>query len=100
MGTMTYQLIGLGPERYRELLKATALSLRPMTEEERRSVTAKRLRLVEARAGETLAELGQRAGNSWSPAYTALVNNLPADRPLEAGQWVKISHEEPYRTER
>lgn len=99
MGRMTYQLIGIGPEKYRSLLKETAMSLRPMTEEERRSVTAKRLRVVEARAGETLEELGRRAGNGWTPAFTAIANNLPADRPLEAGQLVKISHEEPYRSE-
>jgi predicted Zn-dependent protease len=99
MGTMTYQLIGIGPESYRGLLRETAMSLRPMTGEERRSVTAKRLRVVEARAGETLAEMSQRAGNDWTPAFTAIANNLSGGRPLEAGQLVKISHEEPYRSE-
>jgi predicted Zn-dependent protease len=98
MGAMTYQLIGLGPERYHELLKATAMSLRPLTEEERQGVTVNRLRIVEARAGETLEEFGQRTGNSWTPAYTAVANEIPADTLLEAGQLVKISREEPYRS--
>jgi predicted Zn-dependent protease len=99
MGSMTYQLVGVGPERYRELLRETAMSLRPMTADERRSVTVKRLRLVEARAGETLAELGERASNTWTPAYTAIANGLPETTALEAGQLIKISREEPYRSE-
>lgn len=97
MGAMTYQLIGLGPERYHELLKETAMSLRPLTAEERQSITVKRLRIAEARAGETIEEFGRRAGNSWTPAYTAVVNEIPVDKPLEAGQLIKISHVEPYR---
>jgi predicted Zn-dependent protease len=97
MGAMTYQLIGLGPERYHEQLKETAMSLRPLTAEERQSVTVKRLRITEARAGETVEEFGRRTGNSWTPAYTAVANEIPPDKPLEAGQLVKISHEEPYR---
>ena len=97
MGTMTYQLIGLGPERYHEQLRETAMSLRPMTAEERQSVTVKRLRIAEARAGETLEEFGRRTGNGWTPAYTAVANEIPGDTPLEAGQLIKISHEEPYR---
>jgi predicted Zn-dependent protease len=96
MGSMTYQLIGLGPERYHEVLKETAMSLRPLTAEERQAVTVKRLRITEAHAGETLEEFCLRAGNSWTPAYTAVANEIPADKPLEAGQLIKISHEEPY----
>jgi predicted Zn-dependent protease len=98
MDTMTYQLIGLGPEKYHELLRATAMSLRPMTKEEHGSLTAKRLRIVEARAGETLADLGQRTGNGWKPAYTAIVNGVSEASQLEAGELIKISHEEPYRS--
>jgi predicted Zn-dependent protease len=99
MGAMTYQLIGIGPEQYRELLRETAMSLRPMTREERQAVTAKRLRIAEARAGETLAELGQRAGNRWTPSFTAVVNGIPEHQPLESGQLIKISREEPYRAD-
>ncbi|HXZ25650.1 MAG TPA: M48 family metalloprotease [Nitrospiria bacterium] len=98
MGAMTYQLIGLGPERYHELLRETAMSLRPLTAEERSSVTVKRLRIAEARAGESLEELVRRVDNSWTPAYTAVANEIPADKPLEAGQLIKFSHEEPYRS--
>jgi len=35
-----------------------------------------------------------------TPAYTAIVNGVAVDQPLEAGMLLKISREEPYRTER
>jgi predicted Zn-dependent protease len=53
----TYQLIGMGPEKHRELLRNAALTLRPLTEVERGAVTGKRLRMLAARAGERLENL-------------------------------------------
>jgi len=97
MGGETYQLIGLAPEKHREALRNAALSLRPLTDVERRSVTGKRLRIVTARAGERLETLAARAGNTWSPAYTALANGLEADAPLREGQLIKIARTEPAR---
>jgi predicted Zn-dependent protease len=61
---------------------------------ERGAVTGKRLRIVAARPGERLENLGARAGNVWSPAYTALVNGLGAEAVLEDGRLVKIAREE------
>ena len=85
MGGKTYQLIGLAPEKHREALRNAALSLRPLTEVERGAVTGKRLRIVAARPGERLENLGARSGNVWSPAYTALVNGLNAEAALRRG---------------
>lgn len=95
MGGHTFQMIGLAPEAHRETLKNAALSLRPLTEVERRAVTGKRLRFVAARKDERLEELGARAGNVWPPAYTAVVNGWDLGQPLEAGRLVKIAREEP-----
>ncbi len=91
MAGKTYQLIGLAPEKHRETLRNAALSLRPLTEIERSSVTGKRLRVVPARQGERLENLSARTGNAWSPAYTALVNGLSAEAALAEGQLVKIA---------
>jgi predicted Zn-dependent protease len=96
MQKLTYQLIGVGGDRYRPTLKQTALSLRLLTEKERSSITCLRLRIVEAKAGETLAKLGQRTGNAWKPDYTAMINNIPADRKLQAGELIKIARRELY----
>ena len=95
MDKRTYQLIGLAPEHHREALRNAALTLRPLTEAERGSVTGKRLRIVAARRGERLDELAARSGNAWSPAYTALANGLDVEATLSEGQLVKIARVEP-----
>jgi predicted Zn-dependent protease len=66
-----------------------------LTEAESGSVTGKRLRIVAARRGERLEELSARAGNAWSPAYTALANGLNVEGTLSEGQLVKITRLEP-----
>ncbi len=95
MGKNTYQLIGLAPERHRETLKNAALTLRPLTEGERDTVTGKRLRVAIAREGERLENLAARTGNVWSPAYTALANGLDSEAALKQGQLIKIARQEP-----
>jgi predicted Zn-dependent protease len=97
MGGKTYQLIGLAPEKHREALKNAALSLRPLTDVERRAVTGKRLRIVAARAGERLENLSARTGNVWTPAYTAIANGLEVETALREGQLIKIARTEPAR---
>ncbi len=96
MNGQTYQLIGLAPEKHREVLRNAALSLRPLTGVERGAMTGKRLRIVAARPGERLEDLSARSGNVWSPAYTALVNGLNVDTALPEGRLVKIAREEPW----
>jgi predicted Zn-dependent protease len=88
------QLIGVAPEKHREILRNAAFSLRPLTALERSGITGKRLRIVAARRGEKLEDLSARSGNVWPPAYTALVNGLSTDGVLDEGQRVKIAREE------
>jgi predicted Zn-dependent protease len=95
MAGKTYELIGMAPEKHRDMLKAAALSLRPLTDAERGTVTGKRLRIVAAQQGERLENLTARTGNAWPPAYTAIVNGLSGEAVLSAGQLVKIARVEP-----
>jgi predicted Zn-dependent protease len=95
MADRTYQLVGLAPEQYQQTLKTAALTLRPLTEAERASITGKRLRIVAARRGERLEEFAARSGDAWSPTYTALANGLDAEAILSEGQLVKIARREP-----
>ena len=74
LGGVTYQLLGAGADRYRPVLRDTALSLRPLADEDWESIAALRVRVVEARDGENLAQLGERTANRWKPEYTALIN--------------------------
>ncbi len=95
MAEKTYQLIGLAPDQNRQTLRNAAITLRPLTEAERRSMTGKRLRIVTARGGERLDELAARSGNAWSPAYTALANGSDVEATLSEGQLVKVVRLEP-----
>jgi predicted Zn-dependent protease len=97
MAGQTFKLVGLAPQSYRETLRNAARSLRPLTEIERGSVIGKRLRIVTARQSEHLEDLSARAGNAWSPAYTALVNGLAPEIILREGQLLKIARLEPIR---
>ncbi len=94
MAGKTFQVVGLAPEKHQEALRNAALSLRPITDAERNSITGKCLRIATVRKDERLEELGARTGNVWSPAYTALVNGLTVDAGLQVGQSVKIAREE------
>ena len=96
MAGKTYQMIGLAPEKDKETLRAAALTLRPLTASDRSSITAKRLRAVPAKQGETLQTFAARTQNSWTPAYTALVNGLATTVTLNEGQLLKIAREEPW----
>ncbi len=99
IGGVTYQLIGACADRYRKDLRNTALSLRPLAEEDWKSIYALRVRAVEALEDESLGQLGGRTGNRWTVVYTALINDLPVNRRLKAGTLVKIARQEHYRPE-
>ena len=72
----------------------------PLTEDDREQIAELRLRVVEAQAGETLSEIGQRTGNQWNVNETAVRNRKLPGVPLEAGEQIKIAVREPYRTPR
>jgi len=77
-------------------LSKTATSIRPLSPEEKNSITATRLRLVEAVSGETLSALCDRTGNAWSVERTAMVNGLEKDALLKEGMLLKIAKTEAY----
>jgi predicted Zn-dependent protease len=75
----------------------TAVSFHPLSAAERASVRERRLRIVTANAGESLAALTRRGGNVWPLEEVALANGLEGETRLAAGQRVKIAVEVPYR---
>ncbi len=75
----------------------TIASFRPLTEDERASITELRLVLVPAKSGERLEDVSKRSGNQWSAAETALVNGLTGSEKLATGFLVKTAHETPYQ---
>ena len=88
---------GVASKRTRALAVIATRSFRPLTPEERAAVTVERLRLVRARAGETLDALAHRTQSAWDANALAIVNALPAREPLAGGRLLKIAAVEPYR---
>jgi predicted Zn-dependent protease len=76
---------------------ATAQSFRSLSRAERGSITERRLRVVAARRGESLAALSLRTGNAWTLQETAVANGLDSEAVLDAGAPIKIAVEVPYR---
>jgi predicted Zn-dependent protease len=56
-----------------------------------------RVRVVEAKQGETLAALGERTGNTWDTTRTAVLNGVATNVKLGAGEAIKVVHSEPYK---
>jgi predicted Zn-dependent protease len=97
-GGRIFQLTCAGGDRKRldALCNATTRSFRSLPPELLSRVSGLRLALVEARAGETLAALGARSGNAWSPAETAAWNGRTPGAPLGGGELLKIARTVPW----
>jgi predicted Zn-dependent protease len=95
-----YRLTGLAAspssDKYAGVFRSVARSFRALTPRERESIRETRLRIVEARAGESLVEISERTGNRWNVQQTAVMNDLFADAPLRAGDLLKIAVSERY----
>ncbi len=74
-----------------------ARSFRPLTATQSQSIRENRLRVVEARGGERLADLTRRTHNQLNLQLTAVLNDVFANEPLESGRLVKVAISEPYR---
>jgi predicted Zn-dependent protease len=92
----TFQAIGISYESDFELLKNSANTIRPMLEQEVKSIEVPVLRFIKAHEGETLEALSKRSGNHWSPELTAIMNNIPPHKSLGKEQLVKIARMEKY----
>jgi len=94
-----WQVTGMSSARqagkFRGRWLATARSFRPLTPEHRRSIVSQKLRIVKARAQETLQQLGLRTHNAWSVSEIAVANALQITHRFQGGELVKITRVEP-----
>jgi predicted Zn-dependent protease len=77
-------------DKYLGRTLATSRSFGPLSDEERGSIRALALHVVEARAGENVFALSKRTRNAWSPADTAVHNGIFVDHRFEGGESVKV----------
>jgi predicted Zn-dependent protease len=101
---VVYQVAGLAPlQRFASAQPAfatTGSSFRPLTAAELADVKEYRLRIVKARAGETLDALARRTGSAWSKEEIAVANGLAAGTPLAEGQLIKVTNVQPYEPQK
>jgi predicted Zn-dependent protease len=99
-GDLTFRLMAIAPTRaaradLRRALTAVR-SFRRLSPENRELVRARRVRIATAEAGESLAELGRRAHDTWVPTDRALVNGLFSNHVFAAGELVKVARSEAF----
>lgn len=82
--------------RYMPQILLTTRSFGPIAPENLERIRVDRLQVVLARAGEDVARLGERTGNAWSPAETALINGQLGNEVFAGGEWIKILRRERY----
>jgi predicted Zn-dependent protease len=92
-----YQYMGLAPESRRTQLAGIVGSFRPLSRQERESITVTRLKIVAARQGETAAGVAKRTGSVWDAPMIAMVNAIGLDEGLAQDRLVKIAIRQPYR---
>jgi predicted Zn-dependent protease len=87
-------------QRYEGAYGAVVRSFRPLTQQQRNSVSETRLHIVAAHEGENIKTLSERTGNEWDLQTTAVFNDIFATEPLTAGTLVKIAVTRPYEPRR
>ena len=96
-----YRLTGIVSEGYgaedRRIFGAVGQSFAALSTVQRAGIRESRLRVRQAHAGESLADLSRRTGNRWSLEETAIANGVPADAALSAGQSIKVAIQQPYQ---
>jgi predicted Zn-dependent protease len=90
-----YSLIGQSAAssatQHGEIFDATARSFRALSTSERSSLEESRLRIREARAGQTAVAVAKHTGSSWSAEQIAVANAIDAEQQLDAGRLLKLS---------
>jgi predicted Zn-dependent protease len=103
-GGLIFQVVGLAPRsRFASLqpvFTAVVQTFRPLTAAERAGVKEKRIRLIEARAGETIDALASRSSSAWTKDEIAVANGLAVGERLRDGHLIKVAVAEPYRSAR
>jgi predicted Zn-dependent protease len=101
LGGHVYQITGIAPVPRADALAPTfdavARSFRPLTPAEKAAFRETHLRLVTARAGETVVAVTARSGTVWNADMVATANGKDTNATFAAGELVKVAISEPYR---
>jgi predicted Zn-dependent protease len=90
------QSVASSAAQYGKVFDATARSFRALSNSEWRSLEESRLRIREARAGQTAAMVTKHTGSSWSAEQIAVANAIDAEQRLDAGRLLKVGIPQAY----
>ncbi|OBT13984.1 peptidase [Vibrio sp. UCD-FRSSP16_10] len=96
LGIDTYQLITIAPENTRATVDKSAQTFRPITDEELASIKQLEVKIVQAKAGDTLDDLIKQNDSQSPAALLAVMNALDETEHLEPNQKVKLVVEADY----
>ncbi|MDH3519905.1 MAG: M48 family metalloprotease [Myxococcales bacterium] len=95
-----FAVVGQSAERtagpYAQTFDATASSFRALRTSERGAIREVRLRVREARAGETPGAIAKRTESTWSAEALAVANAVEVDASFRSGQEIKVALPQAY----
>jgi predicted Zn-dependent protease len=99
-GGLIYQIMAVATQERFEAVEAvmrrSAHSFRPLTDEERSQILITQLQVLEGEGGETIAEFAERVETPWSIKAISVVNRKPLTATLEAGELMKVGIQRSY----
>ena len=81
----SFTFMAMGYEKFREQLRKSVLSIRPLTDAERNSISGLRMRIAEQESGEDLPGFVNRRGSETGPKFTAALNGVDEEH-IGSGQ--------------
>ena len=83
-------------EAVEAVMRRSAHSFRPLSDEERAQILITQLQIVEGERGETIAEFAERVETPWSTKAISVVNRKPLTDTLGAGELMKVGIQRSY----
>ena len=96
---VTAMSLAMDADKYLGRTLVTARSFRPLTDEEKNSITESVLHVVKAQPSDSIERLSQRTGNAWDVRATALYNSIFIDHRFGGGERVKTVQVRPYKVQ-
>ena len=101
-GGLIYQIMAVATverfEAVEALMRRSAHSFRPLSDEERSQVPITQLQVLVGERGESIAEFAERVETPWSAEAISVVNRKPLTETLHAGEPMKVGIQRSYAT--
>jgi predicted Zn-dependent protease len=95
-GGLIYRVIGSYPPGFEDQVTKMQESFTSLSENERREITKRVIRVVETKKGETIKTISERTNNTIPIALTAAINGIKEDKVFNQGDLLKIVVEVSY----